>query len=85
MRAMRIVTVVVQHNLKRVRPQDIADVVKISNKLLHALKPESNTSVFWSGTTNDICVHCGNQGTEICSILPQRDSSYGASKARDKT
>jgi hypothetical protein len=52
---MRIVTVVV-HNPKRIRPQHIADVVTISNKLVHALKPEPNMTVVWSGRTKGISV-----------------------------
>jgi len=52
---MRIVTVVVR-NQKLIRPQHIVDVVTISNKLVQALKPEPDMSVFWSGRTKGVSV-----------------------------
>jgi hypothetical protein len=52
---MRIVTVVVR-NRKFIRPQHIVDVITISNKLIQALKPELDMSVFWSGRTKGVSV-----------------------------
>jgi hypothetical protein len=53
---MKIVTVV-SRNLKGVGFQHVAEVVSISNKILLALKPKPNTSVFWSGqSSKDVSV-----------------------------
>jgi hypothetical protein len=78
---MKIITIVVR-NPKRIRPQHIAEVVMISNKLVHALKARTQYDCLleWE----DQGRLCGDQGTEVCGVLQQRDSWDGAPKARNK-